>query len=67
MLNCRRPDRDCPGLRCGHPLPCPWHTVTIDVGKTPPSVEEPVTAWINSRARRAFRLLGRTLKGTPHA
>jgi len=28
---CRHPDRDVPKLMCGYPLPCPWHTVTIDV------------------------------------
>lgn len=27
---CRHPDRDCPKLMCGYPLPCPWHTVVID-------------------------------------
>ena len=26
---CRRPDRDAPKLLCGHPLPCPHHTVTM--------------------------------------
>jgi hypothetical protein len=27
---CRHPDRDCPKLMCGYPLPCPHHTVIID-------------------------------------
>lgn len=22
---CTRPDRDSPTLKCGYPLPCPWH------------------------------------------
>ena len=22
---CARPDRDVPKVRCGYPLPCPWH------------------------------------------
>lgn len=28
-LYCERPDRTCPKLKCGHPLPCPHHTVTM--------------------------------------
>lgn len=27
---CQRPDRDAPKLACGHPLPCPHHTVVVD-------------------------------------
>lgn len=27
---CRHPDRDCPKLMCGYPLPCPHHTIIID-------------------------------------
>jgi len=22
---CQKPDRHEPRLKCGHPLPCPWH------------------------------------------
>ena len=28
---CNRPDRDVPTTVCGYPLPCPHHTVTIDL------------------------------------
>ena len=36
MTNCQRPDRDAPGIVCGHPLPCPYHTVIIEVsGEVP--------------------------------
>lgn len=28
---CQRPDRDAPKLRCGYPLPCPHHTVVLDI------------------------------------
>ena len=28
--HCSRPDRDSPGILCGYPLPCPYHTVQID-------------------------------------
>ncbi len=44
QLTCRHPDRDCPKLLCGHPLPCPWHTVTIHADRTPPVIEVPTTA-----------------------
>lgn len=27
---CQKPDRDVPKLICGYPLPCPYHTVTIE-------------------------------------
>jgi len=28
--HCNRPDRDFPRMKCGYPLPCPWHTLIID-------------------------------------
>ena len=30
VVNCKKPDRDCPGIICGHSLPCPYHTVVLD-------------------------------------
>ena len=27
---CQSSDRDAPRLACGHPLPCPYHTVIIE-------------------------------------
>ncbi|MBA7496139.1 hypothetical protein ES702_06737 [subsurface metagenome] len=30
-MNCNRPDKDVPGLICGHPLPCPFHTVEVNL------------------------------------
>ncbi len=29
-MNCEKPDRDVPGIICGHPLPCPHHTFILD-------------------------------------
>jgi len=29
---CNKPDRDVPGIQCGYPLPCPYHTVVIEKG-----------------------------------
>ena len=28
---CNKPDRDVPGIICGHPLPCLYHTAVIDL------------------------------------
>lgn len=28
-LICKRPDRDAPKLKCGYPLPCPYHTIVV--------------------------------------
>ncbi len=50
-LTCRQPDADCPKLLCGHPLPCPLHTATIDLTTEPPSVVIPITATAALRAR----------------
>lgn len=41
---CKRSDIDVPELLCGHPLPCPWHTILIDTKPTPPTVTIPATA-----------------------
>lgn len=28
---CNKPDHDEPRITCGYPLPCPWHTVIVDL------------------------------------
>ena len=43
-MTCTHPDRDCPKLLCGHSLPCPLHTVTLDTTTDPPEIRIPVTA-----------------------
>lgn len=30
---CDQPDRDEPKIKCGYPIPCPFHTVLIDGDK----------------------------------
>ena len=42
-MMCRQPDRDVPGIVCGYPLPCPWHTVILHADKEPPTMEVPLT------------------------
>lgn len=29
-MTCRQPDRDEPRIKCGYPLPCPFHTIVVD-------------------------------------
>lgn len=52
---CSHPDHDYPKLLCGHPIPCPLHTVTMDATKDPPELRIPITATnaLNSRRRLA--------------
>lgn len=41
---CNKPDRDVPEIVCGHPLPCPYHTVIIDTTAKPvPTITVPAT------------------------
>lgn len=55
MLHCTKPDKDFPRLECGHPLPCPWHTVTVDTTATPPTITEPTTGYVVRRQRLRLR------------
>lgn len=43
-LTCQAPDRDVSKLKCGHPLPCPYHTAIIDLSNDPAEVRIPITA-----------------------
>lgn len=27
--HCKQPDRHVPGIECGYPIPCPYHTIII--------------------------------------
>lgn len=40
---CEQPDREVPGIKCGYPIPCPWHTVIMDTTKDPPELTVPAT------------------------
>lgn len=59
---CEKPDRDIPRLTCGHPLPCPYHTVTIDLSAEPHTIIEPITANISSKARARLRRIAKAVK-----
>lgn len=42
-------------MKCGYPLPCPWHTIVVDASATPPTITEPATAHIGLLARERLR------------
>ncbi len=56
-MNCTKPDRDVPKMKCGYPLPCPFHTVIIDASKEAVTVTIPIGAPIVAVENR-----GRLLK-----
>ena len=60
-LTCKAPDRDCDGLRCGHPLPCPYHTAIIDVSEDPAQVIIPITAKAALRGKHHLEDIAATL------
>ena len=41
-MYCDQPDREFPKMKCGYPLPCPWHTIIIEKGaiKSPMKLDE---------------------------
>lgn len=55
-MNCERPDKDVPGITCGHPLPCPFHTVEIDVTGEVPKLSIPIPATPNIDANMLGKL-----------
>lgn len=42
---CDKPDRDVghkhPNIKCGYPLPCPFHTIVIDMAESPTTTIPP--------------------------
>ena len=44
---CTKPDHDGGGLVCGRPLPCPYHTVVLDVSRRPPTVAIPTSFYVD--------------------
>lgn len=54
-MNCKQPDRDCPGLVCGYPLPCPHHTAIIDTTDPDDTIVE--TPWPDGPHEHVGKLL----------
>lgn len=63
MKTCQQPDRHEPGLTCGYPLPCPWHTVTPQpqTGR----ITLPEHARVTPPVRARLHEIARALKGKP--
>ncbi len=61
---CNKPDRDSPETICGYPIPCPWHTVLIDISPNPPTVTIPVTfpEAANPKILRKLKKIAQILK-----
>ena len=57
---CKRPDRDCAVLVCGHPLPCPWHGVVIELASTRISI--PAATEIQDHTLGRLRQIARALR-----
>lgn len=51
-LTCTHPDRHVSGIVCGYPLPCPFHTLVIDLTGPVPTVAVPTTHGAKARALR---------------
>lgn len=49
---CQKPDRDVSALVCGHPIPCPYHTMSIDLatGTVTAPPEASTAAVVKTRA-----------------
>lgn len=58
---CRHPDRDAPGTICGYPLPCPYHTATIDYTREPAELRIPLPGTRAIRARQRLAEIGAAL------
>lgn len=64
MNICQRPDRDAPGIVCGHPLPCPHHTVILDkneVGEAQVRIPASAVPHVRPKALDALKTISRAI------
>ncbi len=60
---CEKPDRDVQGLKCGYPLPCPHHTIVLDVSQEAVTLRLPRAAEYPSRkAKKRLLAIGKAVK-----
>lgn len=57
---CNKPDRHLPRLVCGFPLPCPYHTITLDTTGTEPTIEH--KGVIDEKTQRRLLDIGDAIK-----
>ena len=57
--HCQQPDRDSLNgkMRCGYPLPCPFHTVTLDLTTRPPTLVQPLTMPLAKKQRDRLTMI----------
>ncbi len=63
MNYCKKPDREVPEIICEQPLPCPYHTVIIDMQESP-TIIIPVTIGkrINKKLLNRLKKIAMILK-----
>lgn len=61
---CRHPDRDEPKMMCGYPIPCPHHTVVIDLNAETVTIPLASDA-IKSPVRERIGDIGRAMLAGP--
>jgi hypothetical protein len=54
---CDKPDRDVPKIKCGYPLPCPWHTAILDPAAGTVTIPEHAPARTVAGLRRITKAL----------
>ena len=64
-MTCNQPDRDEPRIKCGYPLPCPHHTLTIEPKKSEITIPKGrrITASALKRVDQVTRVLSKDTKG----
>ena len=56
---CQKPDRDNPKMKCGYPLPCPHHTLIVDLETK--TITQPFGLNLSPRARRRVETVAKAL------
>lgn len=63
---CQKPDRDVPGIVCGYPLPCPYHTdVVLEVQPDGQAPEIRTRKPLPPKAVQRLDEIGRALTAKP--
>ena len=60
---CKRPDRDEPRMVCGYPLPCPHHSMVIDMTEEPTVIAKANHADPSQKTIRRLREIAKALGG----
>lgn len=60
---CDQPDRDVPGIKCGYPLPCPYHTAIMEVGAEAFTITIPSHGTAVAKNIKKLKRIARALQG----